>query len=205
MKLSAMVIFAMCFLFFVPEVKASVYLEDSVTPVYTDDKKHNVVGTGFFIRRHLIMTNKHVVGSADTVAVRVHGKFVTGKVVLKSIAADLALIKIKGRGQRPFPICKNVKTGDEIEIWAYDNTIMSKKAGVITYFWITDFYSTVVSYGGNSGSPTVRDGKCLAGVLWGGAKAMSAHVTAYKVRRFLARYDQVLKKGREDLRKKRNK
>jgi len=180
----------MCVCLFCFAGEANAGKEDSVTVVYTDNPTHDVVGTGFFIERHLVVTNRHVVGDSKLVVVNVRGKLRIGKVVMVSNTADLALIKITGRGQRHLRMCrKTAKTGNKVEVWAYDNTIFSKKAGVIINTWVYAFLSTSVSFSGNSGSPTIRNG-CVVGVLSGGNDEgnISYHESGYRLRQLLRSY-----------------
>jgi serine protease Do len=79
-----------------PMVEAIRKAEPCVVGVHPD-KERKVIGTGVIIHKSgLIVTNHHVVGTATTVIVKLHGGFeVEGQVVVDRPGLDLAFIRIR--------------------------------------------------------------------------------------------------------------
>jgi serine protease Do len=71
---------------------------DSVVVIYVSAK--SVLGSGFFVRPDVVMTNYHVVRDQQFVEMRMWGGQETfGKVVAKDVRLDLALVKVQARGR----------------------------------------------------------------------------------------------------------
>lgn len=70
---------------------------DSVVVVYMPD---GGLGSGFFVKPDVVMTNYHVVKDGTFVELKMHGgKETFGKVIAKDVRLDLALIKVQERGK----------------------------------------------------------------------------------------------------------
>lgn len=70
---------------------------DSVVAIYTGD---GGMGSGFFVRSNIVMTNWHVVQNRPIVELRLYDKRETfGQVIAKDLLLDLALVKVQDRGR----------------------------------------------------------------------------------------------------------
>lgn len=70
---------------------------DSVVIIYMPD---GGMGSGFYVKPDVVMTNYHVVNEGTFVELRQHdGRETFGKVIAKDIILDLALIKVQSRGK----------------------------------------------------------------------------------------------------------
>ena len=72
------------------------------------------LGTGFFVKEDLVVTNYHVIEGAKFIEMKLHtGRETFGKVVAYDIRLDLALIKVQERGVPiKFPTTKNISLGE---------------------------------------------------------------------------------------------
>ena len=69
---------------------------DSVVAIYTPQG----MGSGFFVRSNIVMTNWHVVEDRPIVELRLYDKRETfGQVIAKDVLLDLALVKVQDRGR----------------------------------------------------------------------------------------------------------
>ncbi|HLO76840.1 MAG TPA: S1C family serine protease [Magnetospirillum sp.] len=69
---------------------------DSVVAIYTPDG----MGSGFYVRSNIVMTNWHVVEKRPIVELRLYDKRETfGQVIAKDVLLDLALVKVQDRGR----------------------------------------------------------------------------------------------------------
>jgi serine protease Do len=87
---------------------------DSVVAVYNGDGS---MGSGFFVRSNIVMTNWHVVENRPIVELRLYDKRETfGQVIAKDVLLDLALVKIQDRG-RPveFYQGKDLLPGEQLD------------------------------------------------------------------------------------------
>jgi serine protease Do len=87
---------------------------DSVVVVYNGDGS---MGSGFFVRSNIIMTNWHVVKKRPLVELRLYDKRETfGQVIAKDVLLDLALVKVQDRG-RPveFYQGKDLLPGEQLD------------------------------------------------------------------------------------------
>ncbi|MBR9970191.1 S1C family serine protease [Magnetospirillum sulfuroxidans] len=86
---------------------------DSVVAIYTKGG----MGSGFFVRPNIVMTNWHVVDDSAIIEMRLYDKRETfGQVIAKDVRLDLALVKVQDRG-RPveFMHGKDLKPGDSVD------------------------------------------------------------------------------------------
>lgn len=73
---------------------------DSVVVVYPQPTKKSTLGTGFFIKPDVVLTNWHVVDGAKFVEMKTYDKQETfGKVIAQDVRLDLALIRVQSRGK----------------------------------------------------------------------------------------------------------
>ena len=141
---------------------------NSVVVVYTETG----VGSGFSIRENLIITNAHVVGNNEKVAINLYdGTTINGKVIKSDIDKDLALIKID-KTLVPLNINKeNISIGQEVyAIGAPKDMPYTKTKGIISaldrkigknnYIQIDASVNS-----GNSGGPLVDDSGDVIGII----------------------------------------
>ena len=86
---------------------------DSVVAIYTA----KAMGSGFYVRSNIIMTNWHVVEKQPIVELRMFDKRETfGQVIAKDVLLDLALVKVQERG-RPVEFFqgKELAPGDSVD------------------------------------------------------------------------------------------
>jgi serine protease Do len=86
---------------------------DSVVAIYTPQG----MGSGFFVRSNIVMTNWHVVESHPIVEMRLYDRRETfGQVIAKDVRLDLALVKVQDRG-RPVEFLrgKDLLPGDRVD------------------------------------------------------------------------------------------
>ena len=70
---------------------------DSVVVIYMGS---GGLGSGFFVRPDVVMTNYHVVKELKFAEMKLHnGQETFGKVMAKDVRLDLALIKVQSRGK----------------------------------------------------------------------------------------------------------
>lgn len=88
---------------------------DSVVVVYNNNK--GSLGTGFFIKPDVVLTNWHVVDGAKFVEMKMYDKQETfGKIIAQDIRLDLALVKVQSRGKPvKFYTRKTLKLGETSE------------------------------------------------------------------------------------------
>ncbi|WP_161539553.1 S1C family serine protease [Paramagnetospirillum kuznetsovii] len=92
---------------------------DSVVAIF----RHNALGSGFYVRSNIVMTNWHVVNGSDIVELkRYDGRETFGQVIARDTRLDLALIKVQDRG-RPveFAQGREIKPGDVTEVIGHPN------------------------------------------------------------------------------------
>ena len=98
-----------------------------VTPDKNDPRFDNVVvvyhpggglGTGFYVRDDLVLTNYHVIEGSQFVEMKLFdGQETFGKVIAKDIRLDLALIKSQARGKPvKFYRSNNLPQGKTVEV-----------------------------------------------------------------------------------------
>ena len=86
---------------------------DSVVAVYTPGG----MGSGFFVRPNVVMTNWHVVENRPIVELRLYDRRETfGQVIAKDVLLDLALVKVQDRGRAvAFHQGKGLSPGDRVD------------------------------------------------------------------------------------------
>jgi len=86
---------------------------DSVVVIYTP----GALGSGFFVRPNIVMTNWHVVETSPIVELRTYDRRETfGQVIAKDVRLDLALVKVQDRGRvAPFFQGKGLAPGDGVD------------------------------------------------------------------------------------------
>lgn len=92
---------------------------DSVVAIF----KPGSMGSGFYVRSNIVLTNWHVVKGSDIVELkRYDGRETFGQVIGRDVRLDLALVKVQDRG-RPveFMTGKDVKPGDMTEVIGHPN------------------------------------------------------------------------------------
>jgi len=178
--------------------EARVYREaiESVLLVQTDDGE----GTGFMIDDTHAVTNAHVVGEADTTAIRFsEGRWTTGEVVGSDPHSDLAAIAIESVPESATPLSfagEGAATGqDVVAIGNPFNFDGSITAGIVsgvdrsipapTGFTIPDAIQTDAAVNpGNSGGPLMSlDGEVVAVINSGGGDNLGFGVSARLARR----------------------
>jgi S1-C subfamily serine protease len=134
-------------------------------------------GTGFFIARDTILTNYHVVNPRvkDNVIIVINNNKIRGKVFFEDKNEDLALVKIKTSGHKPFRLCDTVSVNDGVNILTR-NPGYKTKSGVVSHIGFDRIYVVADIVNGDSGSPVVRGklfNKCVVGVV----KSLSCNKT----------------------------
>jgi len=88
---------------------------DSVVAIYTAGSG---LGTGFFVRPDIVMTNYHVVDENEFVELKMHDEQETfGKVIARDAVLDLALVKVQSRGKPVRFYNKNkIELGSTVEV-----------------------------------------------------------------------------------------
>lgn len=95
-----------------PEGKIS-KLMNSVVAIQNNGNK--TIGTGFFVKDNIVITNKHVVDNNSFINIKLkNGKKYIGKVVNLDNDIDLALIEVDGKGQPVLFFDKEVEVGEEV-------------------------------------------------------------------------------------------
>lgn len=148
---------------------------DSVVVIYTP----KALGSGFYVRSNIVMTNWHVVERSPIVQLRLYDKRETfGQVIAKDVRLDLALVKVQERG-RPLEFFqgKDILPGDKVEAighpightFTITRGIVSairkvrRGMGEPVLFIQTDASTTH----GNSGGPLLKGNKVVGVVDWG--------------------------------------
>lgn len=95
-----------------PEGKIS-KLMNSVAAIQNNGNK--TIGTGFFVKENIVITNKHVVDNNSFIKIKLkNGKTCLGKVVNLDNDIDLSLIEVDGKGQPVLFYDKEVEVGEEV-------------------------------------------------------------------------------------------
>ena len=178
--------------------EARVYREaiESVLLVQTDDGE----GTGFMIDDTHAVTNAHVVGAAESTAIRFsEGRWTTGEVVGSDPHSDLAAIAIESVPESATPLsfaAEGAAAGQDVVAignpFSFDGSIT---AGIVsgvdrsipapTGFTIPDAIQTDAAVNpGNSGGPLMSlDGEVVAVINSGGGDNLGFGVSARLARR----------------------
>jgi len=88
---------------------------DSVVVIYMPE---GGLGSGFFVKPDVVMTNYHVVGEGEFTELKMHdGQETFGKVIARDAVLDLALIKVQARGKPVRFYNKNkIELGSTVEV-----------------------------------------------------------------------------------------
>jgi len=130
-------------------------------------------GSGFYVADGYLLTNRHVVGAAKYVKVKLaNGKELVGEVVRENAARDVALLKTETTPFNPLHLKPgDVKTG--AEVYAIGSPLGQKLAGTLTKGVIsgtrdTDgasyLQSDVAINPGNSGGPLLDNAGNVVGI-----------------------------------------
>lgn len=92
---------------------------DSVVAIFTPKG----MGSGFYVRSNIVMTNWHVVQNRPIVELRLYDKRETfGQVIAKDVLLDLALVKVQTRGRvAEFYQGKDLLPGDQVDAIGHPN------------------------------------------------------------------------------------
>jgi serine protease Do len=161
---------------------------DSVVAIYAPSGS---MGSGFFVRSNVVMTNWHVVKGHPIVEMRLYDRRETfGQVIAKDVRLDLALVKVQDRG-RPVEFLrgKDVLPGDRVEAIGHPlrqlfsitrgvvSSIRKQKGGTnetqINAAPVTYVQTDANTNPGNSGGPLFKGDK-VAGVVVSGALTVTA-------------------------------
>jgi serine protease Do len=161
---------------------------DSVVAIYVPSGS---LGSGFFVRPDVVITNYHVVGEGDFVELKMHDEQETfGKVIARDAGLDLALIKVQTRG-RPVGFYKKnkIELGSTVEVIGHPKGYeLSITRGIVSA--IRKKRSVVLGAGpeilhvqidaatspGNSGGPVFMGDKVISIVSWGRADSGSENL-----------------------------
>jgi len=180
---------------------------DSVVVVFARQKSS--LGTGFFIKPDVVLTNWHVVENATFVEMKTHDKQETfGKVFARDARLDLALIKVQSRGTPVrFYDKKTIDLGHTVEAIGHPKglefsitrgvvsairrhkTINLGQSGKPVLFVQTD--APINS--GNSGGPLFLDDRVIGVNTWVFSKQIAEGLN------FSVHYSEVLNFIRENL------
>ncbi|MCG8512305.1 MAG: S1C family serine protease [Rhodospirillales bacterium] len=152
---------------------------DSVVVIYTPGRG---VGTGFFVRPDVVMTNHHVVDEAQFVEMKMYGGQETfGKVVARDIRLDLALIKVQARGKPVEFYSENrIELGSTVEVIGHPRKLeyavtrgiisavrMMKSPNIDSSKKFLQIQIDAATSPGNSGGPVFLKDKVAGVVSWG--------------------------------------
>ncbi|MGQ0665069.1 MAG: S1C family serine protease [Pseudomonadota bacterium] len=159
------------------------------------------LGTGFYVRDDLVLTNYHVIEGSQFVEMKLHGGQETfGKIIARDIRLDLALIQVQARG-RPaaFYTANQIPLGQTVEAIGHPKGLQfSITRGVIS--GLRDIESRYMQGGkkvrflqtdvainpGNSGGPLFLDGKVV------GVNTQKLAATELEGLSFAVHYGEVL-------------
>lgn len=142
-------------------------------------------GSGFVISENLILTNHHVVGESNSVAVKFdNGLQVLGKVIASNSGRDVAVVKVDASLPKHFPILRVAPTIGS-EVYAIGSPLGEKYQSSITRGIISGYreenkktliQSDVTILPGNSGGPLVNNkgevvGIAVSGIVLGNSFA----------------------------------
>jgi len=153
---------------------------DSVVAVY---RLGRGMGSGFFIRPDVVMTNYHVVEESEFVELRMYGGTETfGKVIARDAHTDLALIKVQARGKPVRFFARNkLELGATVEVIGHPKGLeFSITRGVVSAIREMTPINTrgsskkvlhvqidAATSPGNSGGPVFHKNRVVSVVSWG--------------------------------------
>lgn len=130
-------------------------------------------GSGFVISDNLILTNQHVVGESNSVAVKFNnGLQVIGKVIASNSARDVAVVKVDATLPKHFRVSR-VAPPIGVEVFAIGSPLDEKLHSTVTRGIISGFreenkktliQSDVNVRPGNSGGPLVDRNGAVVGI-----------------------------------------
>ncbi|WNK00964.1 S1C family serine protease [Thalassospiraceae bacterium LMO-JJ14] len=160
---------------------------DSVVAIYTGTS----LGSGFFVRPDIVMTNYHVVDEGEFVELKMHDEQETfGKVIARDAVLDLALIKVQSRGKPVRFFNKNkIELGSTVEVIGhpkgYEFSITrgvvsairkSKSVNLAAGSDVLFVQIDAATSPGNSGGPVFLDDYVISVVSWGDARQGSENL-----------------------------
>lgn len=177
---------------------------DSVVVVLTT----RGLGSGFFVRPDVVMTNYHVVEEFEFVELKMHdGQETFGKVIARDAGLDLALIRVQARGKPVRFYTKNkIELGSTVEVIGHPRRLeFSITRGIVSA--VRKMKSPNLSGGpdvlhvqvdaatspGNSGGPVFMDDTVVSVVSWGNNQVGSENLN------FTVHYSEALRFIREAL------
>ena len=140
-----------------------------------------LLGSGFFVNRRTIVTNRHVVHNADSISI---GNKIIGVYTARLIAVaqgqqrDFAVLDVGRDVVDPLPLSTNVKRNNKIYAWGYPGVLVDR----INWNGLPEVVSTsgeinVIRNGatniivhsakvapGNSGGPLINENGCVVGI-----------------------------------------
>jgi serine protease Do len=135
------------------------------------------LGSGFAISENLILTNHHVVGESNSVAVKFdNGLQVTGKVIATNSGLDVAVIKVDASLPKHFRL-QRVAPAVGTEVFAIGSPLGEKYQSSVTRGIISGYreenkktliQSDVTILPGNSGGPLVNSNGEVVGIAVSG-------------------------------------
>lgn len=152
---------------------------DSVVVIYMGD---GALGTGFFVKPDVVMTNYHVVRELQFVEMRMYGGQETfGKVLAKDVRLDLALVKVQARGKPvEFYDQNELELGSTVEVIGHPRKFeFAITRGVVsavrqmdapnikTSKKVLQVQIDAATSPGNSGGPVFFKNKVVSVVSWG--------------------------------------
>jgi len=174
---------------------------DSVVVIYMPD---GGLGSGFFVKPDVVMTNYHVVEEGEFTNLKMHdGQETFGKVIARDAGIDLALIKVQSRGKPVRFFNQNkIELGSTVEVIGHPRRYeFSITRGVVSA--IRDAKSTNLRAGpnvlhvqidaatspGNSGGPVFLKDYVISVVSWGrvdrGSENLNFTIHHSEAQRFL--------------------
>jgi len=152
---------------------------DSVVVIYMPD---GGLGSGFFVRPDIVMTNYHVVEEGDFAELKMHDEQETfGKVIARDAGLDLALIKVQSRGKPARLYSKNkIELGSTVEVIGHPRGYeFSITRGVVSAVRrattanlnpgpkVLQVQIDAASSPGNSGGPVFLGDNVISIISWG--------------------------------------
>lgn len=134
-------------------------------------------GSGFVISDNLILTNHHVVGDSNSVAIKFqNGLQVVGKVVASNSGRDVAIVKIEGAMPKHFKLSKTIPTvgSDVFAVGSprdekYSSTVSKGiVSGIREEQYKSYIQSDVNVLPGNSGGPLIDKTGSVVGITVSG-------------------------------------
>lgn len=174
---------------------------DSVVVIYMPD---GGLGSGFFVRPDIVMTNYHVVEEGDFAELKMHDEQETfGKVIARDAGLDLALIKVQSRGKPArFYDKSKIELGSTVEVIghprAFEFSITRGVVSAVRNAMIPNLRSgpevlqvqiDAATSPGNSGGPVFFKDYVISVISWGrvdrGSSGLTFSIHHSEAQRFL--------------------